>query len=123
MQYLPGENSQMEYEMPDQTNWAGSLEFGRQTSLISAPGYRLPPGANAQPLIIHLSLIPPFDGVLKISGTVGSGESRRYEFLIERDAQQIQEQYDLFVNKQADNSFEEGEEHEIAMAIVGDNEA
>lgn len=123
MHYLPGNNSQMRFETPDRVNWTGSFEFGRQASLISAPGYRLPPGANAQPLIIHLSLIPPFDGVLKISGTVGSGESRRFEFLIERNAQVIQQQYDLFVQKTADNSFAEGEKHDIAMAIVGDNDA
>ena len=113
----------MRIEMPDQANWTGSFEFWRQASLISAPGFRLPPGANAQPLIVHLSLIPPFDGVLKISGTVGSGESRRYEFLIERDANDIQQQYDLFVQKTADNSFAEREKHDIAMAIVGENDA
>lgn len=113
----------MRFETPDQANWTGSFEFWRQASLISAPGYHLPPGANAQPLIIHLSLIPPFDGVLKISGTVGSGESRRYEFLIEKDAHDIQQHYDLFVHKTANNSFTEGEKHDIAMAIVGDNDA
>lgn len=122
-QYLPGNNSQMRCETPDQANWAGSFAFGRQISLISAPGYRLPPGASAQPLIIHLSLIPPFEGVLKISGTVGSGESRRYAFLIEKNAQDIQLQYDSFVQKTANNSFAEGEEHDVAMAIVGDNNA
>lgn len=121
MQYLPGDNSQMRFETPDQANWTGSLDFGRQVSLISSPAYRLPPGATAQPLIIHLTLIPPFDKLLKVSGTVGAGESRRYEFLIERSAQEIRTQYDLFVQKNANNSFEVGERHNIAMAIVGDN--
>ena len=123
MEYLSGDNCQMRFERPDQANWIGSMEFGRQVSLISIHGYRLPPGAHAQPLIIHLSLIPPFENVLKISGSVGAGESRRYEFVIERNAQIIQEQYELFVQKAAADSFAEDEQHGIAMAIVGDTEA
>jgi len=120
---LPGDNCDMRIETPDLTNWTGNFAFGVQTSLISVPGYRLPPGTTAQPLIIHLSLIPPFENVLKISGSVGAGESRRYEFSIEGSVQTIQEQYALFVEKAADNSFAEGEKQDIAMAIVGGNRA
>ena len=116
---LPGTNCQMRFETTDRFNWTGSFEFGRQTSLISSPGFRLPPGANAQPLVIHLSLAPPFEGQLKISGSVGASESRRYEFVIEKNAQHIQGQYELFVEKERDNSFSEGEKHNLAMAIVG----
>ncbi len=122
-QNLPGDNCQMKLELPDRTNWSGTFEFGRQVSLISAPGYRIPPGAKARPLIIDLSLIPPFEGVLNISGTVGSGESRRYEFIIERNAQEIQEQYELFVKKAANDSFVEGQRQDIGMAIIRDAEA
>lgn len=122
MQYLPGDDSQMKFELADISNWVGSLDFGRQASLISVPGYRLPPGGNAQPLIVHLSLTPPFNGLLKISGAVGSGESRRYDFVIERDANAILEQYELFTIKTATNSFSENEKHDFAIAIIGERD-
>lgn len=96
---LPSDNSEMSFELSDQTNWTGSIAFGMQVSLISATGYRLPPKAKAQPLIVHLSLVPPFNEGLKISGSVGSGSSRIYEFKIERSASQLQEIYESFIQQ------------------------
>jgi len=119
LQELPGPNCTMQFDPPDRTNWTGGWEFGRQISLISAPGYRLPPGANAQPLVVHLHLAPPFEHDLKISGSVGSGQSQKYEFLIENRANNIEQQYSNFLRVFKTNSFKENQKHEIASAILG----
>lgn len=118
-QHLPGVNSKMKFETPDTTNWSGNFAFGMQISTISAPGFRLPPGGFVQPLIIHLYLKPEFNNNLKISGSVGAGESRKYEFLLEQKAQIINEQYELFRNKIHTSSFNENEKHEITARILG----
>lgn len=118
IQYLPGDNSSARFERVDQSNWGGSFEFGRQTCLISAPGFRLPPGANAQPVVIHLSLVPPFEGLLKISGTVGASGARQYSFSIECGADIIKKSYDLFVKKTAEKSLNNHEKHDLAKAIL-----
>lgn len=118
MHYLPSHKSQMSTETPDRFNWGGSVEFWRQTSLISSPSFRLPPGASAQPLIVHLSLVPPFTNILKISGSVGCGASRKYDFLIECDQNTMQQQYDKYVEKMRNNSFLKGEKKDIASTIL-----
>ena len=103
-QQLPSDNSEMSFELSDQTNWAGGIAFGSQVSLISAIGYRLPPKAKAQPLIVHLSLVPPFNEGLIISGSVGSGGSRIYEFIIEKNASQLQEMYTTIIQQNIENN-------------------
>lgn len=123
MQSVPGPNCTMKFEIPDKTNWSGTWEFGRQVSLISSPGYRLPPGANAQPLVVHLSIVPPFQRQLKISGSVGSGQSRKYEFVIETSAEIVKSQYERFLQKFIAGGFFENEKHDIASLIVRGNEA
>lgn len=120
---LPGNTCQMEFEIPNKATWRGTFDFGVQASLITVPGYRLPPRAKTQPVIIHLTLIPPFEDSLKIISSVGAGESRGYEFVIETSREQIQKQYDLFVQKAAEKSFSDREKQEIVEAILVGTEA
>lgn len=119
---LPSDNCKMSIQIPDMTNWTGGWEFERQVSLISAPGYRLPPGANAQPLVANLVLRPPFNDELRIFGRVGAGESRRYDFYIKASPELVARQYRLYVQKEGENSFGPNEKHAIAEAIVNAQE-
>ena len=123
LEQLPGDNCQVQFETPDRENWTGMWEFSRQLSAITKPEVRLPPGANLQPFVVHLSLLPPFDRELVISGSVGASNTKRYEFKIETSHETIQQKYDQFVEKQLNNSFAENEKHEIATAIVKDGKA
>jgi hypothetical protein len=116
---LPGPNCTMRFAPHDKTNWTGGMELGRQINLISAPGYRLPPGAMAQPLAVHLSLAPPFEHDLKISGSAGSGQSQKYEFSIGSTASNIEQEYNDFIGFSRKNSFKENQKHEIASSILG----
>lgn len=123
MEHLPGESSIIHFETPDRQNWTGGFEFGRRVSLISGVGYRLPPGATAQPLVIHLTLRPPFTGQLRLTGHVGSSDSRRYEFVIEKPCELIEESYKKYMQKVATGLISAEERQEIAAALMSEAEA
>lgn len=123
VEQLPGDNCHIKFETPDHEKWVVWWEFGRQLSSITKPEVRLPPGANLQPFIVHLSLSPPFDRELVISGSVGASNTKRYEFKINTSHETIEQRYSQFAQKTLTDSFEENEEHEIAEAIVGANPA
>lgn len=118
----PGPNCHISIGTPDQINWTGSSEFGRQLSLISTSGYRMPPGASAQPMILSLVLAPPFDSALKVFIRVGAGESRRYESIIGSSLETVQQQYESFVQKNGVGEFPNKEKQEIAGAILKQDE-
>ena len=123
LEYLPGENSMIHFETPDQHNWTGGFEFGRRVSLISSVGYRIPPGATAQPLIIQLTLRPPFIGKLRLTGRVGSSDSRRYEFVVEKTSKLIEKYYNAYMQKVNSESFTADQRQEIAAALMEEEEA
>lgn len=114
----PGPNCQIHFEAPDSTNWTGQLEFRQQLSMITTPSFRLPPGANTQPIVVHIDLAPPFKNELRLTGSVGAGQSKKYDFVIGNTAQNIEHQYNRFQSCQSTGHFEENEKHEIAGAII-----
>lgn len=119
-EHLPGEKNVLSFEIPNKEIWTGSFEFGTQISIISSVGVRLPPGATAMPLVIHLTLSPPFDGKLRITGHVGSSDSRMYKFVIEKTSELIEENYKMYMSKAATGFFPEDERQKIADAIVAE---
>lgn len=123
LEHLPGENCTIHFETPDQKNWSGGFEFGRRISLISSMGYRIPPGATAQPLIIHISLQPPFIRNLKITGGVGSSDSRRHEFVIERSSKLIEKHYSAYMQNINSKLFTADKRQEIAVALMEEDGA
>ena len=120
---LPGPNCQVSIDTPDRNNWTGSYEFARQLSLISALGYRMPPGSSAKPMVVSLVLEPPFDNELRIFIRVGAGESRSYESVIGAPVETVVEQYDRFVEKAAKGAFSNDEKHRIAGNIFKQHDA
>ena len=119
---MPGQHCDISIDTPDKNNWTGQSEFSRQISLISAQGFRLPPGATVQPMVVKLLLSPPFDSELRIFCRVGAGESRRYEFIIEQQAGTIESQYNKFVALSKIGFHSNTEKHEIAQNILGVSE-
>lgn len=67
----PGEHCQIAYTTPDPDTWTGRFSFGRHMSVISKPGFRLPPEALIQPFAINMRLRPPFTSSLKLEGICG----------------------------------------------------
>lgn len=115
---IPNADDTYFMEPTDAKNWTGMSEFGRQVSLISAPGYRLPPLSNVQPLVVHLGLQPPFDHELKIFISAGSGQSRRYDFFINQSAEIISEQYRKLKNMNALGHYSGKEMQAVAEVIL-----
>ncbi|MBU6995866.1 AlbA family DNA-binding domain-containing protein [Ferrovum myxofaciens] len=116
---LPGDNCEFSIEIPDQKNWTGGWEFERQLSLISAQGYRLPPGATAQPIVVHLSIAPPFSEDLGLFVRVGAGTSRRYDSYLKQDASAVESQYRIFNTMSLTGAFSKTEKHRIAEGVLG----
>ena len=119
---IPSAGNAYSIETPDRTNWTGMCEFDSKISLISVAGYRLPPLANVQPLIVHLGLKPPFDSELKIFVSAGCGQSRRYDFIINQTAQVIAEQYERLKNMNAMGHFSREEMQAVAEVILNRHE-
>ncbi len=115
----PGPNCNIRFNITERSIWTGGFEFGNRISLISVPGYRLPPGANTPSFAVNFSLKPPFQKNLKISGHVGSTETRSYFFTIENDVEVIREQYDIYKKKFHEGTLDEEEQHKIASLIIG----
>jgi len=112
----------MFFDTPQKDIWEGHLEFGNQLSLISKLGYRLPPGANAQPMIINLELAPPFSEDLRISGKIGSTGSRQYEILIKASKDHVERQYKKFLAGTSASEFSRDEKKKTLNDLLSENE-
>lgn len=88
---FPSDSSEVHFEVPDR-RWEGTQErlFG-QLTLISPVGYRLPPGANAQPMIVHVTLVPPFAEGLRLFIRAGASGSPIYDMTIEQPLEVIRQ--------------------------------
>ena len=123
IEYLPGPNCTMSFETPDKDNWYAHFEFQRKISMITNVGFRLPPKAIIKPFNACIILIPPFEGELRITGSVGAGESHSYEFVIENSATTIEKQYNLFIEKSLRDSLSYNEKHAISSIILGNTDS
>ena len=66
-------------EVPDRANWTGNTAFGVSLSLASKEDYKIPPESFAQPIILHVDFLRPFDSDLRVQilvGCDGSAPSR-----------------------------------------------
>lgn len=95
---FPGKPSTLEFDLPDKDNWSGNFAFGRFCSLISRPGYRVPPEGQSIPLILNLTLQPPFDEGIEVKGVVGAGNSPPHRFTIGCDLKRLEALYRDIIN-------------------------
>ena len=114
----PNDTSEIRFEPTDNTNWTGIWAFERKISLISNSNYRLPPGVEVQPLVIHISLVPPFDGDLKIGGTVGSSRSPIFSFQIGNSRENIERLYNEYMVKHNDGTLTKEDRHSYPQMIL-----
>lgn len=118
----PGPNCEIAFDRPDATNWGGIWSFGRQMSLISQPGYRLPPDSYVQPLIIHMKVSPPFDAPFRIKGIVGAGTSVPHRLELRQEPQRIQAIFDEFMQANATGTLTNKQRHRFAPLVLGVSE-
>lgn len=68
---LPGKNCNSEFDIRDRVNWTGSLSFGIKLGVISKEDFRIAPGNLSQPVIVKVSLLPPFEEKIKMELSCG----------------------------------------------------
>ncbi len=120
---LPGTRCELRWEYTDQENWSGVWSFGRHLSLISTVGYRLPPEAQVQPVILDFSIAPPIEDDMEIEGMVGSGSSVPYRFRLNKPANEIQKLYDKFVASSHSGKVTYEKATEISAELLGIEES
>jgi hypothetical protein len=98
---VPGDQCKARLEAKDSTNWGGYFAYGIQVNLISNVGVRLAPEARHMPLILHLSIVPPFTKELHIQGMCGAGSSPPYRFELRNTMDRISELYSLLTARVA----------------------
>lgn len=118
---LPGRDCRLEFEPTDRNrvNWKDRFGLGIHFSAVSTWDYRLPPDCFDQPVVLQLYLTPPFDGLLNIVGTIGSGTSSKREFGIEQDASTIEEFYDRLILRHNTTAMSEDEMTKFAVELLG----
>jgi hypothetical protein len=94
---FPEAPSSLGFDFLDRDNWTAALSFGRDLSIISNSGYRMPPEAQAHPLLLRLSIAPPFRHAAQVQGMVGAGGSAPSRFTWQVDLETIKTAYDEFM--------------------------
>lgn len=99
MLWSHGGNSEIAFELSDQSRWSGTTSFeNRHISLVSNPSIRLPPEAQMQPVILHLKLIPPFTKELRLEYLMGCGNSAPYRMEFKTSAEYLAKVYSDYRN-------------------------
>jgi len=120
---VPGTRCELQWEYTDLKNWSGVWSFGRHLSLISTVGYRLPPEAQVQPVILDFSIAPPIEDDMEIKGMVGSSNSVPYRFRLFKPASEIQKVYDRFVVNSRAGKMTHEEDQNISAELLGIEES
>jgi hypothetical protein len=113
-----GDNSQVSWEFSDRVNWSGNFSFGRQISVISNVGVRLPPDSHLQPLLLRFEIEPPFTLPLSIKGSVGCGEAPSYKLEIDTSINLIEEIYNEYFRLKQNNELDTEKKHELASRLL-----
>jgi len=113
----PGDNCELSFHPTDLNNWTCTYSLGRHMSAISKPDIRVPPESQVQPLIINLSLSPPFLEELKIDGIYGCGQSPSSKFMIQKDAVSIEKLYESLLKKDKRGRLTEQDGHDLVKDL------
>lgn len=90
---LPGKNCKSWFDWVDKTNWTGSFAFGFKLGIICNENFRIPPRNFAQPIILNVSLVPPFDKGMNIELKCGCEGSPSADFSLSNIKTEIERYY------------------------------
>jgi hypothetical protein len=102
----------------DLGNWSGRSSFGFHMSLISNPGFRLPPEAQVQPVVLDYRVSPPFETGVDLSILVGSANSMPSRHSACRTKDGVQAIYDGFVTDWNDPLLREEAARSFASKLI-----
>lgn len=94
---LPGENCNAWFDWTDRVNWTGSFSFGYKLGIICKEDFRIPPRNLAQPVILNISFVPPFEKELHIKLKCGCEGSELFDFELKNDKDAISKYYKKIV--------------------------
>lgn len=95
---LPGSNCNAWFDWTDKTNWTGSFAFGFKLGLICNENFRIPPRNFAQPVVLNVTLLPPFENELKINLKCGCEGAEITDSTLENAIDKIKEYYDEIIS-------------------------
>lgn len=95
--FCPNGTSKVSYNPREQDNWMGTVGLGHIFSVISRDGYRLPPGAVAEPFSIELYFSPPFKSPLVYEITFGHQNWPMRTLAATVDCEKIAKSYSQFI--------------------------
>jgi hypothetical protein len=93
----PGKKSKAWFELTDTENWITSFAFGYKLGIICKEGFRIPPRNFHQPVILNLSLVPPFENGLKIKLECGCEGSEVFSTELDSSKDNIMENYKAII--------------------------
>jgi hypothetical protein len=113
-----GVNTKIWWQIHDQNSWNGNFVFGRQISIISKEGVRLPPKAFLVPLTLHIELQPPFTERLLIKGNIGCTGSPTMNIEIESHQAAISKIYQSYFSQLGSGDVSESLRQKIASDLL-----
>jgi hypothetical protein len=116
---LPGTACEGRFLPTAPNTFGGTVAFGREISMVSNEGVRLPPGAHLQPVAIQVDLRPPFSARFELEGLVGADGTPPYPIAFGSDPQRIESLVDELKATIASGRAGENYFHEIVQKLLG----
>ena len=97
-QKMGGPNCTLTASRPNLDVWLPQFTFGgREVSLITRDGFKLPPGSSITPTQVTMILCPPFTEPIKITGSCGCSDGPPYNIDIDMPPQAIDAAYSTLI--------------------------
>lgn len=95
---LPSTNCTAKFNCLDKTNWLGSFAFNFKLGLICNENYRIAPSNFAAPVILNISICPPFESDIKIDFKCGCERAESTDLSLSNTADKILKYYNKIIN-------------------------
>jgi hypothetical protein len=76
---IPGKRCKAWFDFTDTVNWVGSFSFGFKLGVICKEDFRIPPRNFAQPVVLNMTLLPPFNKNIEIKLKCGCEGSEPFD--------------------------------------------
>jgi len=90
---MPGENCKAWFDWTDRVNWTGSFSFGFKLGVICKEDFRIPPKNFAQPVVLNVSFMLPFEKGFYIKVKCGCEGSEPFDSELKSDKARIEKYY------------------------------
>ena len=95
---LPGNNCNAWFDGIDKTNWQANFIFFCKLGLICNENYRIAPSNFVEPVILNISIVPPFERDIKIDFKCGCEGAESTDFSLSNTVDKVLEYYNKIIN-------------------------